>query len=180
MKQTDDSDSGPIVLDDLEDYTPLEIKNNVAQLLDQVSWTSAQIAKVYGVSDSMINGQGDQQSSIKMIGGEYAKSLSRFAKPITSELNNKLNANITLDLRSALDPMGDDYANTVASLQKQGTLGANQATWLLQQTGYLPDDLPEKEKPTTQVQPVQVVGGNSTEGGDNDDEDSSEGHSGQQ
>lgn len=173
MKQTSDSENGPIVLDDLEEYTPLEVKSNVAQLLNQVSWTGAQIAKVYGVSDSIINGQGDQQSSIQMMGNAYVKSLSRFAKPIVSELNDKLNANITLDLRPAIDPLGDDYANTLSTLQKNGTLGANQTTWILQQANYLPDEMPDKEKPTTQVQPVQVVSGDddSAKGGENDDPD---------
>lgn len=174
MKQTSDSKNGPIVLDDLEEYTPLEVKSNVAQLLNQVSWTGAQIAKVYGVSDTIINGQGDQQSSIQMMGNAYVKSLSRYANAITSELNDKLNANIKLDLRSAIDPLGDEYASTIANLQKNGTLGANQAAWLLQQANYLPDDMPEKEQAKVQVQPVQMVssGDNqSTEGGDSDDED---------
>ena len=174
MKQTSKSENGPIVIDDLEEYTPLEVKSNVAQLLNQVSWTGAQIAKVYGVSDSIINGQGDQQSSIQMMGNAYVKSLSRYAKAITGELNNKLNANITLDLRSAIDPLGDEYASTIANLQKNGTLGANQAAWLLQQANYLPNDMPEKEQTQVQVQPVQMVSSDdkqSTEGGDNDDQD---------
>ncbi|MCM1235730.1 MAG: phage portal protein [Ruminococcus flavefaciens] len=174
MKQTANSDNGPIVLDDLETYTPLEVKSNVAQLLNQVTWTSAQIAKVYGVSDSIINGQGDQQSSVQMMGNDYVKSLARFAKPIESELNNKLSANITIDLRPAIDPLGDNYASTISSLQKNGTLGGNQASWLLQQVGYLPDDMPEKEKPTAQVQPVQVVSQDKdkpVEGGEDDDKD---------
>ncbi|WP_418292443.1 phage portal protein [Limosilactobacillus vaginalis] len=174
IKQTSASDNGPIVLDDLEEYTPLEVKSNVAQLLNQVSWTGAQIAKVYGVSDSIINGQGDQQSSIQMMGNAYVKSLSRYANAITSELNDKLNANIKLDLRSAIDPLGDEYASTIANLQKNGTLGANQAAWLLQQANYLPDDMPEKEQAKVQVQPVQMVssGDNqSTEGGDSDGKD---------
>lgn len=178
MKQTANSNNGPIVLDDLETYTPLEVKSNVAQLLNQVTWTSAQIAKVYGVSDSIINGQGDQQSSIQMMGNAYVKSLSRYAKAITGELNNKLSADITLDLRSAIDPLGDEYASTVTNLQKNGTLGANQSSWLLQQVGYLPDDMPEKEQPKVQAQPVQMVSSKdkdeqSTEGGEDNDQDQS-------
>ncbi len=174
MKQTSNSKNGPIVLDDLEEYTPLEVKSNVAQLLNQVTWTSAQIAKVYGVSDSIINGQGDQQSSIQMIGNVYIKSLSRYAKAVTGELNTKLNAHITLDLRSAIDPLGDEYASMITNLQKNGTLGANQASWLLQQVGYLPDDMPEKEQTKVQVQPVQMVSSNDkqpAEGGDDDEND---------
>ncbi|MEE6719247.1 phage portal protein [Limosilactobacillus reuteri] len=169
MKQTSDSNNGPIVLDDLEEYTPLEVKSNVAQLLNQVSWTGAQIAKVYGVSDSIINGQGDQQSSIQMMGNAYVKSLSRYAKAITGELNNKLNANINLDLRSAIDPLGDSYATTISNLRKNGTLGANQATWLLQQANYLPDDMPEASTPPVPISTSKDD--KSTEGGDNDDKD---------
>lgn len=159
MKQTQNSNNGPIILDDLEEYTPLEIKGNVAQLLDQVAWTSSQIAKVYGLSDEVVNGKGDQQSSIVMINEEYVKDLSRFSKPIESELNNKLNASIQLDLRSSVDPLGDNYASTISSLRKNGTLGANQASWLLKQINYLPDDLPESTDPVTPVK-----------GGETDDE----------
>lgn len=160
MKQTSDSKNGPIVLDDLEDYTPLEVKSNVAQLLNQVTWTSAQIAKVYGVSDSIINGQGDQQSSIQMMDNAYVKSLSRYSKAITGELNNKLSANITLDLRTSIDPLGDEYAEKIATLRRYGVLGSNQASWALQQSGYLPDDMP---KATEVPEPMK--------GGDNNDED---------
>lgn len=168
MKQMSDSQNGPIVLDDLEEYTPLEVKSNVAQLLNQVSWTGAQIAKVYGVSDSIINGQGDQQSSIQMMGNAYVKSLSRYAKAITGELNNKLNANINLDLRSAMDPLGDNYANEVSSLRKNGTLSANQALWLLKEASYFPEDMPEPTEPPV---PISTKNDDSTEGGDNDDND---------
>ena len=146
IKQVASSDSGPIVLDDLEDYTPLEIKSNVAQLLNQVSWTSSQIAKAYGVSDAMLNGTGDAQSSIQMVGQQYIKSLSRFARPVESELNNKLNADITLDLRRAVDPLSDDYATKISALIKNGTITGNQGEYLLKQSGYLPDDLPERQE----------------------------------
>lgn len=149
MKQTSKSENGPIVIDDLEEYTPLEVKSNVAQLLNQVSWTGAQIAKVYGVSDSIINGQGDQQSSVQMMGNAYVKSLSRYAKAITGELNNKLNANIKLDLRSAIDPLGDEYASTIADLTKNGAIDGHQADWLLKQSGYVPNDLPARQENET-------------------------------
>lgn len=169
MKQTSDSKNGPIVLDDLEDYTPLEIKSNVAQLLNQVTWTSAQIAKVYGVSDSIINGQGDQQSSIQMMGNAYVKSLARYAKAVTGELNNKLNANINLDLRSAIDPLGDSYATTISNLRKNGTIAANQAAWLLKESNYFPEEMPEASTPSVPVSTSKDD--TSTEGGDNDGED---------
>ena len=161
MKQMNDSNSGPIVLDDLETYTPLEVQGNVAQLLSQATWTGAQIAKVYGVSDSVINGQGDQQSSIDMMNANYLQSLSRFAQSITGELNNKLAGNIKMDLRPVVDPTGDAYAANVMNLQANGALTAEQATWILQQADYLPEGLPK--------------GNDSMKGGENDDDDSDQG-----
>lgn len=169
MKQTSKSENGPIVIDDLEEYTPLEIKSNVAQLLNQVSWTGAQIAKVYGVPDSIINGQGDQQSSIQMMGNAYVKSLARYAKAVTGELNNKLNANINLDLRSAIDPLGDSYATTISNLRKNGAIAANQAVWLLKESNYFPEEMPEASTPPVPISTSKDD--KSTEGGDNDDED---------
>lgn len=169
MKQTSKSENGPIVIDDLEEYTPLEVKSNVAQLLNQVSWTGAQIAKVYGVSDSIINGQGDQQSSIQMMGNAYVKSLARYAKAVTGELNNKLNANINLDLRFAIDPLGDSYATTISNLRKNGTLAANQAAWLLKESNYFPEEMPEASTPPVPISTSKDD--KSPEGGDNDDED---------
>ena len=136
MKQMNDSNSGPIVLDDLETYTPLEVQGNVAQLLSQATWTGAQIAKVYGVSDSIINGQGDQQSSLDMIGNDYVKALTRYSNAITSELTNKLAGNITLDLRPVVDPAGDGYASTISSLAKSKAIDGAQAVWLLTKSGY--------------------------------------------
>lgn len=165
MRQMNDADNGPIVLDDLEKYTPLEIQGNVAQLLNQTNWTGAQIAKVYGVSDSVINGQGDQQSSIDMMNANYLQSLSRFTKSVVAELNDKLTGNVKMDLRSVIDPTGDGYAAKIADLVKKGALAANQAAWLLQQNGFLPDGMPAGTPAVS----------TDTKGGDSDDESSNQG-----
>lgn len=167
MRQVSSSNSGPIVLDDLEDYTPLEVKSNVAQLLNQVSWTSSQIAKAYGVSDAMLNGSGDAQSSVQMIGQQYIKSLSRFARPVESELNNKLNADVKLDLRRSIDPLSDDYASKISALIKNGTITGNQGEYLLKQSGYLPDDLPERQETTQNIINLNPA----TKGDENDDDE---------
>ena len=68
---------GPLVLDDLEDFTPLEIKSNVAQLLKQADWTTGQFAKVYGIPENVVGGQGDQQSSLEMSSNVYSKAVAR-------------------------------------------------------------------------------------------------------
>ena len=145
------------------------MKGNIASLLNQVDWTRDQIAKVYGVPDSYLNGQGDQQSSITQIGGQYAKSLNRYVQAIISELNDKLHANISADIRFAIDAMGDQYASTISNLVKGGTIAGNQARFILQNSGYLPNDLPDPEKKPQQA--IQLI---QQEGGENDGNNSDE------
>ena len=156
MRQVNTSNGGPVVIDELEEYKPLEMKADVTKLLSQTDWTSKQIAKVFGIPDSYLNGQGDQQSSIDQIKGMYANALNRYMQCIISELDNKLNATITANLRPAIDPLGDAFATTLSGLAKDGTISNNQATWVLQQLGYFPADMPEA---------IQSV-----EGGDNNEE----------
>lgn len=145
MRQTQVANNGPVVIDDLEEYSPLEIKSDIAKLLAQADWTGNQIAKVYGIPNSYLNGQGDQQSSLDQIKGMYANALSRYMESIVSELNNKLSATIHYNIRPAIDPLQDSYAQVLSGLTKDGMLAHNQARYLLQGTGYLPDDLPEPQ-----------------------------------
>lgn len=168
MRQVNKSNGGPVVIDELEEYKPLEMKADVTKLLSQTDWTSKQIAKVFGIPDSYLNGQGDQQSSIEQIKGMYANALNRYMQCIVSELDNKLNATITANLRPAIDPLGDAFATTLSGLAKDGTIANNQATWVLQQLGYFPADMPEAKNPATQQVVTQSAegGGNNEEGND--------------
>lgn len=167
MRQVNSSDNGPIVLDDLETYQPLEVKSDVAKLLQQADWTGKQIAKVYGVPDSYLNGQGDQQSNITQIGGQYAKALNRYAGAVQSELSNKLNSQITYDIRPAIDATGDNFASEIGDLSSKGILSGNQGRYVLQHYGYLPDDLPTPDKPIIPVNEGGEDDGNSTGQGNN-------------
>lgn len=167
MKQVNSSDNGPIVLDDLETYQPLEVKSDVAKLLQQADWTGKQIAKIYGVPDSYLNGQGDQQSNITQIGGQYAKALNRYAGAIQSELSNKLNSQITYDIRPAIDATGDNFASEIGDLSSKGILSGNQGRYVLQHYGYLPNNLPNPDKPIIPAKEGGEDDGNSTDQGNN-------------
>ena len=70
-------------------------------------------------------------------------------------------------IRTAVDPLGDSFAAVLSGLAKDGTIANNQATWVLQQTGYFPDEMPAAEKSPTQQVVIQ-----SGKGGDNDDKES--------
>ena len=143
MQQQSSSNYGPVVLDDLEEYQPLEVKSDVSALLSQTDWTANQIAKVYGIPDSYLNGQGDQQSSLDQIKGMYTNALNRYMGTILGELNNKLNCRFTADLRPAVDPLGDGYATKISEMVKTNAIDGNQARYILQKSGYFPEDMPE-------------------------------------
>lgn len=142
MKQMN---GGPLVLDDLEDFQPLEIKSNVAQLLNQADWTTGQFAKVYGIPENVVGGQGDQQSSLEMSSNVYAKAVARYLRPFVSELSNKLGCDIDSDIFPAVDPTGSNYINRVSELVKTGVVGQNQGLYMLQKAEIIPQDLPERE-----------------------------------
>ena len=142
MKQMN---GGPLVLDDLEEFEPLEIRSNVAQLLNQADWTTGQFAKVYGIPENVVGGQGDQQSSLEMSSNVYAKAVARYLRPFVSELSNKLGCDIDSDLFPAVDPTGSSYINRVSELVKTGVVGQNQGLYMLQKAEIIPQDLPERE-----------------------------------
>ncbi|KAA8718813.1 phage portal protein [Lactococcus garvieae subsp. garvieae] len=155
---------GPVVLDSLESFTPLEIKSNVAQLLSQTDWTSKQFAKVFGLPDSYVGGQGDQQSSIEQISGMYASALNRYIRPVISELEYKLNDTIKVNVWQAIDPLGDSYMSTMSKATKTGILAQNQALFLLQKMGYIPEQLPEGKNLNPITMNVKPVPTNEEEG----------------
>lgn len=138
---------GPLVLDDLEDFTPLEIKSNVAQLLKQADWTTGQFAKVYGIPENVVGGQGDQQSSLEMSSNVYSKAVARYLRPFLSELSQKLSCDVDADIFPAVDPTGANYISRINSMVKSGTLAQNQGLYILQQAEILPKELPKGKNP---------------------------------
>ena len=138
-------EGGPLVLDDLEDFQPLEIKSNIAQLLNQADWTTGQFAKVYGIPENVVGGQGDQQSSLEMSSNVYAKAVARYLRPFVSELSNKLGCDIDSDIFPAVDPTGSNYIKRVSELVKNGVVAQNQGLYMLKKAEIIPQDLPERE-----------------------------------
>ena len=61
-----------------------------------MDWTKQQISKAFGVPDSYLNGQGDQQSSLQMTTQLYNSSIQRYKNPIIAELELKLGVPIAL------------------------------------------------------------------------------------
>ncbi|USS85075.1 phage portal protein [Fructilactobacillus myrtifloralis] len=133
-------DTGLVVVDSLEDFTPIEMKSDVANLLKQTDWTTDQYCKVYGVPPSLFGGKGDQQSSVDMEADIYSRALNRFKNQIISELEFKLQTKVDLDLRSVTDPDGSKYAKTIADLTQKKAIDSATAMKMLNSNGFVPDE----------------------------------------
>ena len=75
----------------------------------------------------------------------YASALNRYLRPAVSELEYKLSDHISVNMRPAIDPLGDNYLSTISTATRWGALSENQATFVLQEAGYIPKDLPAPE-----------------------------------
>lgn len=160
---------GPVVLDALTEYTPLNVNTDVSSLLSSTSWTGTQIAKVYGVPDSYLNGQGDQQSSLAMIQELYANTVHRYADINAAEIGDKLRSKVTVNVLPAIDQDYSTFVTNVATGTRYGAIQGPQADALLRQVGFFDDTIPKYQKPTTPVS--QPINNNSAKGGDNDDKE---------
>ena len=104
MRQVNSSDNGPIVLDDLETYQPLEVKSDVAKL-SQADWTGKQIARSMACLILTLMVKATSKVILKLVG--QPKALNRYASAVQI-VSNKLNSQITYDIRPAIDATGDN------------------------------------------------------------------------
>lgn len=95
-QSTGDNFGKPIVLDSSSELSQLGVSPEVTQLLNNLDFTKTQISKAFGVPDSYLMGQGDQQSSIEMIQGLYQNSITRYKNAIQYELSLKLGVPIEM------------------------------------------------------------------------------------
>ncbi|MCM6836085.1 phage portal protein [Leuconostoc mesenteroides] len=94
---TGDNYGKPIVLDASATLSTLDkLTPETASFLSNLDWTKQQISKAFGVPDSYLNGQGDQQSSLQMTTQLYNSSIQRYKNPIIAELELKLGVPVAL------------------------------------------------------------------------------------
>lgn len=126
-----------IILDETASFSTVSINSDIAKYLTQLDWGRTQIAKAYGVPDSYLNGQGDQQSSLTMISALYVNGLNKYIEPMISELNAKLGGNIEFDMKAITDYAGQQQVNNVIALVDKGILGTDEAHSLLIDRGLI-------------------------------------------
>lgn len=123
----------PLIMDENFDFQQLEVKSDVATLLDSTNWTRQQIAKVFMIPvDSM--GSESQHSNIDQIRGQYNTALGRYIAPIVDELALKLGVKITPNVREAIDLDGSQIEARTAELVKNQVISPDVGLEILRQS----------------------------------------------
>lgn len=119
---TGDNVGKVIVLDQSAKLNTISINADVAKFLNNYKFEQTQIAKAFGIPDSYLNGQGDQQSSSDMLRSLYISSLSPYIAPIESELTKKLGVSVKLNILSSIDKDHQTLISNVSSLAQSGAI----------------------------------------------------------
>lgn len=171
---TGDNAGRILVMDAGAELKTIDVTPNVSKLLDNATFSQTQIAKAFGIPDSYLNGQGDQQSSIEMIRSLYQNALTMYIRPIESELTFKLGAPVHLDVTSAIDVDHQNELNNIVSLAKNNLLTPRQAFGLMIAHDIIPDlTVTDDDISQLNKKSVKPTTSNTTEGGETDESQSS-------
>lgn len=171
---TGDNAGRILVMDAGAELKTIDVTPNVSKLLDNATFSQTQIAKAFGIPDSYLNGQGDQQSSIEMIRSLYQNALTMYIRPIESELTFKLGAPVHLDVTSAIDVDHQNELNNIVSLAKNNLLTPRQAFGLIIAHDIMPDlTVTDDDISQLNKKSVKPTTSNTMEGGETDEKQSS-------
>lgn len=120
-----------LVMDAGAKLSTIDVTPNVDKLLQNANFSQTQIAKAFGIPDSYLNGQGDQQSSIEMIRSIYQSALTMYIRPLESELSYKLDTPVHLNLSDTIDVDGQQLIDNVQNLVKNGVMTPRQALGIM-------------------------------------------------
>lgn len=126
-----------MVLDQSDDFSTVSINADVANYLNSMNWGRTQIAKAFGVSDSYLNGTGDQQSSLDQIKDLYVNALNRFIEPLISELRIKCDSSIGVDMSPITDYSNSVFKADILNWVKEGIIEPTEAKTLLESKGII-------------------------------------------
>lgn len=119
-----------LILDPLFDFNQLEIKTDVAKLLNSVDWTRDQIAKVFMLPTDIL-GNESEHSNADQIRNLYNTTLGRYLASIVEEIEAKLDVQIIADVKQATDLDGIGVEQRVNEMVKAGTITTDMALAIL-------------------------------------------------
>ncbi|WP_419154101.1 phage portal protein [Weissella viridescens] len=129
-----------LVLDQSADFQTVSINADIAKFLNNLDWNKQQVAKVFGIPSSFLEGKGDAQSSLEMTAQLYVNGLNRYIEPILAELNQKLGGGIRIDKGDIMDYSRSTLRGDIITWVEEGILSADEARKLLVKKGVIDVD----------------------------------------
>ncbi|AIM25763.1 putative phage portal protein [Melissococcus plutonius] len=155
------------IVDQLSKYHPIEVSQDLAKLLNATDWTSAQIAKAYGVPKDYL-GSESEHSNIEMVSNLYTTTLARYIRPVVSELQTKLARDIDPSIRHVLDMDGQLLENRVGNLVQKSIITPAVAQEILLQSNA--DLLTEDILAKVEEKGYETIPSSPEKGGENNQE----------
>lgn len=168
---TGDNAGKLLVMDAGAKLSTIDVTPNIDKLLQNANFSQTQIAKAFGIPDSYLNGQGDQQSSIEMIRSIYQNALTMYIRPLESELSYKLGTPVKLNIADTIDVDGQQLVDNVQNLVKNGVMTPRQALGMMIARDVMPG-LTVTDDDINQLNQAQAK--NSMKGGETNAEDQNE------
>lgn len=134
-----DNNGRVLILDQGLKLDTIQINADVAKFLNDLDWTKAQIAKVFGIPDEYLNGKGNEQSSSDQAKSLYANALQRYITPVLSELTMKLGVEVRLDVWPAIDVDNSQFINMLKNFSTGTTqvFNPDEVKSLMQERGII-------------------------------------------
>ncbi|MFL1695442.1 phage portal protein [Weissella kandleri] len=119
-----DNSGRALIMDNNSTFEQLEVKSDVAKLLQSTDWTREQIAKVFMIpSDSL--GSESQHSNIDQMQAQYNTALGRYIAAVVDELSLKLGQPIITNVREAIDLDGSKIEARTIALVKDKVISSD-------------------------------------------------------
>lgn len=156
--QTGENAGRLLVLDDLFDYQPLEVKTDIAKLLASTDFTRTQIAKAFLLPVNMLGGE-SEHSNADQVRADYNQTFARYLAPVVEELERKTGYKVIGDVRRATDLDGSQIEQRVGYLKDKDILTAEMAQQVLlkSQSDLITDDIVAKAELEKTLQRGEVT-----------------------
>jgi HK97 family phage portal protein len=122
-----------LVLDPLFDYNQVEVKADIAKILDSVDYTRSQIAKAFMIPMALL-GDEAEHSNPDQIKKQYDQAFDRYLQAVVGELSAKLSGNISTDIHLINDFDSSGLEGRVIALAGSGIINTTQAMSILKKS----------------------------------------------
>ncbi|GAB2025820.1 hypothetical protein OfM1_18920 [Lactovum odontotermitis] len=148
-----------LVLDPLFDFNQVEVKADIAKILDSVNYTRSQIAKAFMIPMALL-GDEAEHSNPDQIKKQYDQAFDRYLQAVVGELSLKLSGNISTDIHLINDFDSSGLEGRVIALVQSGIVSKDIGLEILGKSSsdLITSDLVNEQQEELQEKVQQSIG----------------------